>query len=386
VLRFFPGTAYFERTALSERALAYSDEPFSHRAIVVYEAAGMAGEMGSYLIRSLLSEGRLKYEAVEKTKEGLRARLIEKEGPTSLIVTTTAPRLHPENETRLLSLTVTDTQSQTKAILRALASDGEADGTVNYAQWQAFQAFLDAGEHRVDVPFADRLAELIPPLAVRLRRDFSQLLSLIRAHALLHRELRDQDERGHILATVDDYAVVRELVSDLFAEHVGATVKETTRLTVEAVRGLGKDEASISEIAKTLKLDRSACSRRVAEAVAGGYLKNHETNKGKPARISVGDPLPAEIVVLPAANQLRVCTRTAFSTDADGKKGHEANSLDNACTRAGVSGEYIHPPLPNGGAAPDESAERAAIFEYEAGYPRPEAERLARPRSDDGPD
>ena len=36
--------------------------------VVIYEAAGMASEMGSYLIRSLLSEGRLKYEAVEKTR------------------------------------------------------------------------------------------------------------------------------------------------------------------------------------------------------------------------------------------------------------------------------------------------------------------------------
>ena len=35
--------------------------------------------------------------------------MIEREGPTGLIVTTTALRLHPENETRMLSLTVTDT-------------------------------------------------------------------------------------------------------------------------------------------------------------------------------------------------------------------------------------------------------------------------------------
>ena len=79
------------------------------------------------------------------------------------------------------------------------------------------------------MPFAYRLAGLIPPIAVRLRRDFSQLLSLIRAHALLHRELRDRDEYGRIVATVEHDAAVRELVSDLFAEHVGATVKETIK-------------------------------------------------------------------------------------------------------------------------------------------------------------
>ena len=66
---------------MSERALAYSDEPLRHRFLVLYEAAGMEGDMQSYLIRSLLSEGRLVYETVEKTKEGMKSRLIYREGP-----------------------------------------------------------------------------------------------------------------------------------------------------------------------------------------------------------------------------------------------------------------------------------------------------------------
>ena len=121
----------------------------------------------------------------------------------------------------------------------------------------------------------------------------------------------------------------------------------------------------------------------MADAVVGGYLKNHETNKGKPARIWLGEPLPEERVVLPEAEKLRVCTRTAFSTDADAKNGHDANSLDNACRRAGVSGRYVSP-LANGSAASDQLAERAAIFEYEAGYSRAEAERFAGLQPDDG--
>ena len=94
---------------MSDRALAYSNEPLKHRHLVIYEAAGMASEFATYLIRSLLSEGRVRYETVEKTTEGLGPRLIEREGPTGLIVTTTSLRLHPENETRMLSLTITDT-------------------------------------------------------------------------------------------------------------------------------------------------------------------------------------------------------------------------------------------------------------------------------------
>src|SRR5262249_19684659 len=58
-LSFFPPAAYFARTSMSDHALAYSKEPLMHRVLVLYEAAGMASDKASYLMRSLLSEGRL---------------------------------------------------------------------------------------------------------------------------------------------------------------------------------------------------------------------------------------------------------------------------------------------------------------------------------------
>src|SRR5262249_22591728 len=159
----------------------------------------------------------------------------------------------------------------------------------------------EAGERRVVVPFADRLADLVPPVAVRLRCDFGLLLALIQAHALLHREGRQRDGQGRILAMLGDYAAVRDLVADLFAEGVDATVKSETRETVAAVKTLlsppEKEDASLADIEKVLKLDRSATSRRVTEARSRGYLVNNETRKGRPARIALGDPMPTEIEI-----------------------------------------------------------------------------------------
>ena len=84
VLSFVPDSAYYALTAMSERTLAYSEEPIKHRFLVIYEAAGMSGEFATYLMRSLLSEGRVRYETVEKTSEGMKPHLIEREGPTGL--------------------------------------------------------------------------------------------------------------------------------------------------------------------------------------------------------------------------------------------------------------------------------------------------------------
>src|SRR5215216_2730397 len=241
VLRFFPESAFYSLTAMSEKALAYSEEPLSHRILVIFEAAGMSGEFATYLIRSLLSEGRIRYELVEKTAEGLRPRLIERQGPTGLLITTTAVKLHPENETRLLSLTVSDTQAQTQAVMAALAEEvGEAVPDLEI--WHALQVWLDSAGHRVTVPYAKKLAKLVPPVAVRLRRDFGAVLNLIRAHAVLHQASRERDGQGRIIATIEeDYAAVRELVADLVSEGIEVTVPKTVRETVEAVKRLRED-------------------------------------------------------------------------------------------------------------------------------------------------
>jgi len=216
VLQYFPESAYYALTAMSEKVLAHSEEPIKHRFLVLYEAAGMNGEFATYLIRSLLSEGKLRYETMRKTPEGWGPILIEREGPTGLIVTTTMDKLHPENETRLLSISVTDTREQTGQVLRALAE--EEISSPDLAPWVALQEWIEGGARRVTIPFAKVLAEKVPPVAVRLRRDFHAVLSLIRAHAVLHQASRDRDDQGRIVATIGDYAVVRDLVADLVAE------------------------------------------------------------------------------------------------------------------------------------------------------------------------
>lgn len=326
VLSFFPDTAYYALTAMSEHALAYSDEPLSHRFLVIYEAAGMSGDFQTYLVRSLLSEGKVRYETVEKTSEGMKPRLIEREGPTGLIVTTTAVKLHPENETRLLSLTVTDTQDQTRAVMEALANEAAGEGP-DLEAWRALQVWLEGATRSVTVPYARELAGLVPPVAVRLRRDFGAILNLVRAHAVLHQANRERDAEGRIVATVEDYARVRELVADLVSEGVEATVPATIRETVEVLKGLkdGDEHVTIKDLAEELKLDKSAAWRRVRSAMDRGYIRNLEDRRGRPARLVPGDDLPDDIEVLPDPAKLRL----------------------QGCTVAADSGGIRHPPPPS---------------------------------------
>lgn len=308
VLGFFPADTVYVLSAMSERALAYSEEPLSHKFLVLYEAVGLKGDFASYLLRSLLSEGRIRYETVEKTADGLKPRLIEREGPTGLIVTTTAIKLHPENETRIFSIPVTDTKEQTVNIMRVLASeDREA---VDTERWIALQRWLAGGERRVTIPYAKALVDLTPPIATRLRRDFGAILALIRAHAVLHQASRERDSIGRIIATLDDYEVVRELVADLVGDSIGATVTKEQKETIEALKDViqsGKDNANVTDIAALLKLDKSTALRRVNVVIEKGFIKNLEDHKGREARLVLDDPLPDRVDVLPDVERLQGC-------------------------------------------------------------------------------
>ena len=356
VLRFFPEDAYHALTAMSERTLAYSEEPIKHRFLVVYEAAGMSGEFATYLVRSLLSEGRVCYETVEKTPQGLKARLIEREGPTGLIVTTTAVGLHPENETLLLSLTVTDTQEQTRDVLATIARE-KAEG-VDLQPWHALQEWLGspAACRRVTIPYAEALAGLVPPVAVRLRRDFGAVLNLIRTHAILHGANRERDGEDRIIATLEDYETVRDLVEDLVSDGIDATVPATVREAVAAVVRLREDSegepVSLASVAGELDLDRSAASWRVRRAVDAGYLKNLEDKRGKPARLVPGDPLPEDLRILPATEALHRCT-TGATQQRNGAGELGTMNTPFSPDRCSVAGENrgIEPPGPHNAGA-----------------------------------
>lgn len=105
------------------------------------------------------------------------------------------------------------------------------------------------------VPYAERLAELIPPVSTRLRRDFTPSI----------------------------------------------------RATVEAVKQLlpkSRMGVSLSQLAEALGIDKSTTSRRVKAAQKDHYLIDDEDQKGRPTRLVLGEPLPENVQILPSPPSL----------------------------------------------------------------------------------
>src|SRR5262249_39428547 len=120
---------------------------------------------------------------------------------------------------------------------------------------------------------------------------------------MLHQATRGTDGDGNIIATLDDYAVVRELIADLVAEGIGASVPKQVREAVAAVKALGNNGISVTQVARKMGKHKTTVSDYVEKAIEGGYLVNTATSRGLAAALVTGDPLPVDHEVLPTVEE-----------------------------------------------------------------------------------
>ena len=144
--------------------------------------------------------------------------------------------------TRMLSITVSDTREQTRAVLLAHAAN--ANGELPEFDLSAFLALQRwiaiAGVHRVRIPFAHQLARAVPVTLVRMRRDFRQLLTVIQTVAVLHQCQRNRDGNGSVVAELEDYRIARDLLLEVFTDTASGGVTRLMRETVGALSELVK--------------------------------------------------------------------------------------------------------------------------------------------------
>jgi hypothetical protein len=300
VLNFFPKEDVIPFTTISEKALFWYEGEFTGKILSMGEATGLQeAELQNTLLRELMSEGVINYVTAQVIDGRVQSVTITKRGPCTFMVTTTRAMLHPENETRMLSLEVDDSPVQTRRVLKKLAQTVGRNQDTDWAEcyrWQDYQLLLrEHGYQRpggwvIDVPFASALAALIGAPSCRFRRDYPQILQAVKAHALLHFFRRDSNERGELIADLElDYVPVAELIGGVVSEASDFSVEKGIRETVEAVKivtiGMTDYEGATSEaVADQLGIDQSAAHRRLTKTKLKGYVTNLETKHGQPGK------------------------------------------------------------------------------------------------------
>lgn len=319
VLKFIPEEAYWRLSSSTPKAFVYDRRDFRHRMLIVAEAAGIGGEHGNLQMRTLLSEGVIEHLVTERADDGeFYSREVRKEGPTGLITTTTLLRIHDEDESRLLSVPMNDSSEQIRRVLQATAERSKGGRSVpNFDEWHAFHTWVSQRSTDVAIPFVDELADKVDCTHPRITRAFQHVLTLTKAHALLH-QLNRETENGSVVATLVDYGAVRELVEPLIAASVSATVQPEIRETVAVVKDLLSKQQNVLDrptgeqegvagyrVAEALQpLSASATSRRIKAAIEAGYLVNLEERRYQRQILILGDPMPDDHWVLPPVGQL----------------------------------------------------------------------------------
>ncbi|MBI3966265.1 MAG: hypothetical protein HY329_11585 [Chloroflexi bacterium] len=316
-----PEEAIFEIKAGSARALIYNDERFEHRVVIFAEADSIPDDgPAASAVRSLAEDNVLVYDVVERNEQTNKweVRRINKPGPTVLI-TTGIKSVKEQLSTRLLETSLNDSAGQTRAVFHSHADRVmlELPKPVDVSAFIALQRYIalsDVGD--VAVPFAKVLADLVPANAVRLRRDFSQLLTCIQSIALLYQCQRERLPDGRIIATIEDYTYARRLLAPIFDTVISEGVTTAVRETVEAIKD--GEEVTEAELVRRLSLSKATIHYRVSKAIEGGWLTNKEERKRHPARLVLGTPLPERKSALPTIEEL--CQRFEDSNSTGGKR------------------------------------------------------------------
>ncbi len=306
VMKFFPKSAYIKYSSMSARAIIHDKEDYAHRMLVIAEADGLNDPNLEYFVRTLLSEGFIDYRTTIKDASTgeFDVKTIRKKGPVGCLMTTTRNTLHPENETRFLTLSADESAGQTKRVMNSIArtESGQRNYAINYTKFHALNRWLEGALHSVVVPYAGILAEFSDPSQGRMKRDFSQLMTCIKAHALLHQRNREV-VNGTIIATIEDYRVVHDLLAGDLATAHGVSISESVRNVVNAVNEIS-GPISANALSRLCDMEYSTCHRSVKRGIQLGYLKNMNDRSGKGVQMEIapGDvSMPvADVGVLPS--------------------------------------------------------------------------------------
>jgi len=281
VCRFFPREDVLSISTATPKALYYLPEDLCHKIVIIAERHG--AEDADYSIRTFQSEGKVSILVPEK-EDG---RIVTKErivnGPAVFVETTTRAHLHPENETRTFNIFIDESQEQTAAIFKA--QDKRYLGHIppatreSLTPWHNAQRLLE--RLPVIIPYVGAIT--FPREPLRVRRDRPRFLAMIEACTLLHQHQRERQERGrkqHLVASLDDYAIARELATRMLGSALkGATPKCENLISLAAE--FGEQEFTRAEIEKGVGWDRKTVVKFLKEAVSLGCIDEESGGKGR---------------------------------------------------------------------------------------------------------
>ena len=248
ILKLFPKAMYFKINTGSPMSIVYMRDKLQHTALILEEAFSVqknttADNRFTYSLRTLLSEGKFRHQVTIPGEDGVRVPVeIVVEGPMSFVTTS----IHPENEIQLVDRIFfshpDSSADQTRNIMTmqtAMAMglmDAVDDRELDV--WKVFYFLLEPCD--VIIPFADKIdawLQTYKDIPRQVRRAYERVLSSIKTISLVYQYQRVRDEKGRIIAEMQDYAMARQLIDKSFRECLGDKRHKDSRVKLVEVHG-----------------------------------------------------------------------------------------------------------------------------------------------------
>jgi hypothetical protein len=300
-LRFIPESSVITFSGSSPKSLAYyggvDPDALKHKIVYIPEAAIISDRQGvesdfTIMLRTLISEGRIVYQTVVVQDGGPPETVtIVKNGPIAAVITT-ARDVDPELKTRVMVMDTDESGAQTVEIVKRILS--EPEGGPDLRPWLDFQTWLQMdGPYRVKIPFKQAIfdafgrwrKDFLPTSALRMRRDVNNLLSAVKASAVLHKAQR-RVEDGAIVAELDDYAAAHAAFDEGLAT-VHGKAGEKVIAVVAAIEAMREDadlpvKVTLRDLAIKLRVaSPSTAGTRLDAAIDFGAIEQDEVLTGR---------------------------------------------------------------------------------------------------------
>lgn len=380
VLAFVPEEARMKYSAMTGQSLFYMGQTsLKHRILAIAEEEGAS--RASYAMKLLQSEGELSIASTgaDPATGNLITQEYRVEGPTMLMMTTTAIDLDEELLNRCLVLTVDEDREQTR---RIHALQREKRTLAGLAKREAKTAILSTHQNAqrllrplaVVNPYADSLTFLDD--RTRTRRDHEKYLTLIDTIALLHqhqREVKTAHVAGRSVEYIEATLADIEAANAIAHEVLGRSLDELppqTRRVLGAIAGLvetlTKEQATPrAEVRFTRAQVRAItgqsdtrCRMHLDRLAAMEYLLVHRGQRGQSYEYELLHDAPADADGPHLAGLIDVAALKPMPTTQ--------SSPTSAPQFAGVNDELAAPTLPQrlpnaGGSPRGRSAEKPAL-------------------------
>jgi hypothetical protein len=341
VLLFIPEEEVVRVSSGSPLSLVYfggeDEDALKHKIVYVAEAAILAERnrvesVLTIMLRLLISEGRIDHQVVVTVPNALATTIhVRRNGPIVVLITSARNNIEEELLTRLMMSDADESQAQTVNVIEAALTDRddedereevkkEIERWVDYQRWLALDAPYD-----VVIPFRRAILRAIlarqeaarergekPKFKLRIRRDIHGFLTAIQTSAILHKAQREKDERGRIIATLDDYRHAHEGFDPGLASLYRTVSPKTIIAVVRAIEEMGATTSAAVKITVTALMDklgitgRGTASDRLHDAEEHGYIELVEKQGG------YGKTTPREYKILKHAVEIENEVKTSF--------------------------------------------------------------------------